>query len=143
MRLALPLMMAMALAACGSKKEGDAKDSADASAASAQPSLFEAEIAPMLQTHCAVCHLTGQEAGNMSLVPAKAVAALVNVKSTEAPALTRVVPGDPDNSYLIMKLEGTQDKHGGVGAQMPFGAPPLSPDQIAKIRKWIADGAKS
>ena len=52
------------------------------------------------------------------------------------------VAGDPDKSYLVMKLENTHAKNGGAGAQMPFGAAPLSPDKIAKIRQWIKDGAK-
>ncbi len=146
MRRAIPLVMALSLVACSGADKGKSDDNGSATdaadTAAAQPSYYEAEIAPMLQTNCATCHLTGQEAGNMSLIPAKAITSLVNVKSSEAPALIRVVPGDPDKSYLIMKLEGTQDQHGGVGARMPFGAPPLSPDKIAKIRKWISEGAK-
>ena len=79
----------------------------------------------------------------MSLVPAHAIANLVNVKSVEATSLMRVVPGNPDKSYLIMKLEGTHIENGGMGARMPFGAPPLSADKIAKFRQWISEGAKS
>ena len=41
-----------------------------------------------------------------------------------------------------MKLEGTHIEHGGNGAKMPFGAQPLTKEEIAKIRHWIADGAK-
>lgn len=105
-------------------------------------SFFTKEIAPILQSNCATCHLTGDEAGNMSLVPGKAIAQLVNVKAQEAPHLMRVVPGDPDASYFVMKLEGTHIQHGGTGARMPFGAPPLSAEKITKIRTWIAEGAK-
>jgi hypothetical protein len=54
----------------------------------------------------------------------------------------RVVAGNPDASYLVMKLEGTHLANGGSGGQMPFGAPPLPPEQIAKVRQWIAEGAK-
>ena len=77
----------------------------------------------------------------MSLVPGRAAESLVNVSAIGAPHLLRVVPGDPDNSYLVMKLEGTQVEHGGGGARMPLAGPPLQPDQIAVIRKWIADGS--
>lgn len=96
----------------------------------------------MLATNCASCHLTGAEAGNMSLVPDKAISTLVNVKAVGAPTLTRIVPGKPDESYLIMKLEGTHIEKGGSGAQMPFGAPHLSLEKIAKLRQWISEGAK-
>lgn len=102
---------------------------------------FSKDLVPILKTQCAICHLTGQEQGNLALPPAKAYASLVNVKSTEAPPLTRVTPGQPDKSYLIAKLEGTQIKAGGKGARMPFAAPPLSADKIKLFRDWIAAGA--
>ncbi len=105
-------------------------------------SFFKTDIAPLFRTKCATCHLTGQEAGKMALTPQSAIANIVGVKSDEMPGLLRVVPGAPDKSYLVMKLEGTHIEHGGNGAQMPFGAPPLTPEEIAKIRLWIADGAK-
>lgn len=106
------------------------------------PSLFASQIAPLLAENCATCHLTGEEAGHMSLVPDNAWASLVGVAVSEAPGLVRVAAGRPDASYIVMKLEGTQVAHGGTGARMPFGAPPLSADQIALVRRWIAQGAK-
>jgi mono/diheme cytochrome c family protein len=131
----------LTLSAC-SEKASEPAASDQASPPAAAQSLFQADIAPLLASSCAICHLTGQEAGNMSLIPGKAIAALVGVKATGAPALTRVVPGEPDKSYLVMKLEGTQVAHGGTGAQMPFGAPPLAPEKIAAIREWIKQGAR-
>ena len=62
---------------------------------------------------------------------------LVNVASTEVPSILRVAPSDPDNSYLIQKLEGTAS----VGEQMPFGGTPLPQASIDVIRQWIIDGA--
>jgi hypothetical protein len=132
--------MTMILSACSGGTAPSENASAEAPTQTA--SFYQTDIAPMLQSSCATCHLTGQEAGNMALVPAKAIATLVGVKSSVAPSLTRVVPGDPDNSYLIMKLEGTHIEKGGIGARMPFGAPPLAPEKIAKLRQWIKEGAK-
>ena len=64
---------------------------------------------------------------------------LVNVASLQSPGAVRVVPFDPDSSYLIHKLEGTA----AVGGRMPAGSPnPLDPAIIADIRQWIADGAQ-
>ena len=102
---------------------------------------FSTDIAPILKTRCAICHLTGSEAGNMALHPAGAYASLVNVKSIEATTLMRVKPGDPGNSYMIAKLEGTHVEKGGKGARMPFGAAPLPPEQIDLIKAWIKAGA--
>jgi len=138
---ALPVLtlMAAALAGCSGSPEGDS----GSTQAAAEKSFYQAEIAPLLASNCATCHLTGQEAGNMALIPAKAIESLVGVKSVEAPNLVRVVPGDPDASYLIMKLEGTHIDHGGSGARMPFGGFPLDDGDMAKIRAWIAQGATS
>ena len=64
-------------------------------------------------------------------------AALVGTASIQVPSLSRVAAGDPDNSYLVQKLEGTA----AVGGQMPLGGSPLDPATIEDIRQWIADGA--
>jgi hypothetical protein len=76
--------------------------------------------------------------GSMNLTSANSShAALVNVLSINEPIFDRVEPGDPDNSYLIHKLEGTQT----VGTQMPQGGPFLNQATIDMIRDWISDGA--
>jgi len=107
--------------------------------ASAQVSFGET-IVPVLKSKCAGCHLTGQEAGQLALHPGAAYASLVGVRSSEVDLL-RVEAGAPEQSYLLMKLEGTHIEHGGKGARMPFGAPPLDGQAIANVRQWIADGA--
>jgi hypothetical protein len=63
---------------------------------------------------------------------------LVNVPSTEVPSLMRIEPGNPDESYLVQKIEGTAS----VGGRMPLGGPELSDEAIAAIRQWITDGAR-
>jgi hypothetical protein len=63
---------------------------------------------------------------------------LVDIASTEAPSLLRVSPGNPDNSYLVHKIEGRSTI---VGAQMPLNQPALSEPQITAIRTWIQNGA--
>ena len=88
---------------------------------------------------CAACHRPGG-IGPMPLdTEAATIASLVGVDSLGIPGLPRVDPiGDPDNSYLIWKLEG---RPGIVGSPMPLGAPMLSPDQINDIADWIREGA--
>lgn len=111
--------------------------------ASYQPAVsYQKDVVPILEQNCATCHLTGEEAGGMSLVGDAAIGFLVGQPSQEAPAIMRVTAGEPDKSYLVMKLEGTHIDHGGSGSQMPFGGLPLAPEDIAKVRQWIAEGAK-
>ncbi len=63
---------------------------------------------------------------------------LVGVSSGERPDLLRVNPNNPDDSYLVMKLEGNP---GIVGGRMPLNGTPLSTEVIGQVRDWIADGA--
>jgi hypothetical protein len=66
-------------------------------------------------------------------------ASLVGQPSIQMPGTDRVVPGDPINSYLMHKLEGTQGA--GQGQQMPIGAP-LPAALIEDVRQWILAGAQ-
>lgn len=109
-------------------------------AGAAPPPSFSKDIAPILKTRCAICHLTGKEAGNLALHPAAAYDSLVKVRSVGA-AMPRVAPGAPDKSYLMMKLDGTHLAGGGKGVRMPMGMPPLDAPIRALIRAWIAAGA--
>jgi hypothetical protein len=83
------------------------------------------------------CHSGAGAQQGLRLEDGMSLANLVNVASAEVPALMRVAPGDPDNSYLVQKLEGTA----AVGVQMPFGGPALDQALIDDIRQWISDGA--
>lgn len=92
---------------------------------------------------CSGCHNGSQPAGgalpgSQNLTAGNTFSNLVGVASIEQPGLMRVKPNDPDNSYLIHKVEGTA---GITGAQMPFGGPALSQATIDQIRAWISSGA--
>jgi len=65
-----------------------------------------------------------------------------NIEGTEK-NLRRVVPGDPDQSFLVIKLSTRSSQDPKYGSGMPFGAPgSVCPDALATIRAWIEDGAK-
>jgi len=87
---------------------------------------------------CSVCHAGGAAPEGLRLDPTNSYANLVGVSSTEAPSILRVKPGDPDNSYLVQKIEG----HAAVGVRMPYGGPYLDQTTINAIRQWISDGAQ-
>ncbi len=98
---------------------------------------YVAEIQPIFSGKCIGCHNTATAPQGLVLDSANSYAHLVNVASKEVPSLKRVKPGDPDNSYLVQKVEGTA----AVGERMPLGRPPLTAAQIALIRRWISEGA--
>jgi hypothetical protein len=87
---------------------------------------------------CVRCHSGAGAPQGLQLDAAHSYALLVGVPSNEDSGLERVKPGAPDASYLIRKLQGSA---GIVGAQMPFGGPPLPQATIDVVRQWISDGA--
>lgn len=111
-------------------------------ALAAEPVSFQRDIVPLLRARCATCHMTGKEAGNIALHPGAAYASLVDVPSVSSKHL-RVKPGAPEESYLMMKLDGTHLDAGGKGARMPMGAVPLDEKTRDRIRAWITEGARN
>ena len=89
---------------------------------------------------CTNCH-NGNPFVPGNYTHANAYAALVNARSFEKPGLVRVAPGDPDNSYMVHKLEGGPNI---AGERMPRGGGPfLTSGQMLVIRRWIAEGAQN
>jgi hypothetical protein len=86
---------------------------------------------------CTGCHSGAGAPQGLQLTAGNSAANLINVQSPQDPSLTRVIPGDPDHSLLIQKLEGTQT----VGQRMPRGGPFLDQSTIDVIRQWITNGA--
>jgi hypothetical protein len=88
---------------------------------------------------CIQCHIGAAAPVGLILDEQNSYNLLVNVISNERPDTFRVQPGNPDNSYLIRKLEGGPDI---AGAQMPLNLTPLSQESINAIRVWISQGAQ-
>lgn len=92
---------------------------------------------------CAIssCHNSGTDRVGLDLSPGHAYQSLVNapVRTQGASMATRVVPYHPELSFLMAKLTapGPHD-----GTLMPFGTNGLDQDTVARIRAWIANGAK-
>ena len=92
---------------------------------------------------CIQCH-TDQgrtPTGNLVLLEGRSYQNIVGRPSTGKPGETIVIPGDPDNSYIVKKLEGASDI---AGVRMPRGNGPfLTPGQMVVIRRWIEQGAQN
>lgn len=88
---------------------------------------------------CIQCHIGGAAPLGLRLDSEdNSFEFLVDVASVEQPTVLRVSPGNPDDSYVVHKVEGRASITGG---QMPLGLTPLSDDNIQLIRDWIANGA--
>ena len=108
--------------------------------ASVQSQIFETTDSAG-RVACTNCHTNvgRTPSGGMNLVHDLAYDQIVNVPSRGKPSATRIIPGDPENSYMVHKLEG---RPGIVGIRMPFsGAPFLTDGQMLILKRWIAIGA--
>jgi hypothetical protein len=126
-----------------------------------QPS-FRRDIQPTLAISCALsttCHGTDRGAApqnlpllgpNRSVIPddtmVGAILSDLLRPSEKAPALPRVSPGRPQDSFLLHKLDGTHacatpTCPTGCGARMPLLGQPLPGEKIDQIRDWILQGA--
>jgi hypothetical protein len=75
--------------------------------------------------------------GDLALSAGYEFSNIVNVPSTEMAPMLRVKPGDPENSYLYLKL---RCEGGIMDACMPLGAAP-KPTFARVFHDWIEAGA--
>jgi hypothetical protein len=154
---------AVALACGGGGDGGTTTDSAktcsaDVSSASelASPVVsFETDVAPIFAKSCAFssCH-GSHSAGNHGVFLAangadgmSAVKTSLAGASQELPSMKFVAPGDPQNSFVMHKLDGSlcgldQCVGGACGVSMPQGNDMLPQAARDTVRRWIAQGAK-
>ena len=97
---------------------------------------LQALQANLFNPFCITCHAGAAAPLGLRLDEGNAYNNLVGAGSRQT-GLLRVAPGNPDDSYLVRKLEGTAS----VGEQMPLGGPPLPQSTIDFARQWITDGA--
>ncbi len=88
---------------------------------------FEHDIRPILKVHCTHCHgEAGEKEGGLDL----RLRWLMVQGGDSGPAIE---PGDPEASYLIERIE--------AGEMPPGDAPRMPKEQVALLRRWIAQGA--
>jgi len=125
---------------------------------------FADDVMPIFEDNCASgnCHgststpdadlYLGSSSGNDAATIDEVYGELVNVDAYAAYPMVRVKPGDPENSWLMIKLDGDMscpqaapNCSGSCGQRMPrgTGAMPLPQNELDLIRSWIANGAPS
>ena len=88
---------------------------------------YSREVAPIFALHCNSCHGDAETAGGLEI---RTYAGLMKSGA--------IVPGDPDGSQIVQFIEGKR----GEEHRMPLGGVRLTAEQIARIRRWIAEGAR-
>ncbi len=123
--VALPLLLAC-LAPTGA---GDA------------PLSYAADVENLVLKRCVSCHTADDPKAHLVLERGIGYGQLVERPSVQVPEMKLVVPGDPEASYMWLKLTDRAD----VGSGMPrslFGVRKLPDRELELIRRWIADGAR-
>lgn len=102
------------------------------------PTLAELSAA-VFTPSCATagCHASRFTQGNLILEAGDALLERLLADSTIG--MPHITPGDPDNSYLFLKVTGEFLDVGGAGTRMPSGRP-LSASQTELLRQWILAG---
>lgn len=120
-----------------------------------QPAVsFSKDVMPIFGQSCAFSTCHGSTVGNANGVflgkdAARVHAAIVGVKGDELATMPFVTPGNPRESYLMRKMDGSQcalDAQcagGSCQGSMPKNEEPLDLATRDKVRRWIAQGAKN
>jgi len=91
--------------------------------------VFATQIRPILAARCYACHGPAVQQNGLRVDSLEAIlAGSANGKV--------VVLGHSKKSHLVRRLLGLERP------QMPYGAPPLSAEQIDLVRKWVDEGAR-
>lgn len=101
-------------------------------------------MAPIFEAKCNYCHHP-QNAVQVDLTrPFDPKLGVVNRPNTWTRSEKKilVVPGDPEASALILKVERTDLAPKIDGDPMPWNIPRLTERQLADLRRWIAEGAR-
>ena len=139
--IVVPLVLAAALSACS----GDNPTEPNGNGNGGTPRMilddpsFQSNINTIFTANGCTgsnCHGGGQAGLTLTSNAAANYGNLVNVQATSESFL-RVKPGDAQNSYLVIKVEGRQ----AVGSQMPLVGCCLDAVDIGNIRNWIDNGA--
>jgi hypothetical protein len=145
-RAVRPVVLALALALGSASCDESLSDVAgptpnlEPTFSSIQQEIFNTTDSSGRQS-CISCHVAGGPAAFLLLTEGVSYNNLVNRTSGAKPGAIRVIPGDPDNSYLVQKLEGAP---GIVGQRMPRTSGPfLTSGQVSIIRRWIELGANN
>ena len=98
----------------------------------AEPISFAKSVRPILAKHCFGCHQGARSEGDYNMVGFESL--LEGGISGDA----AVVPGKPDESYLIDVIKVHDGK-----AEMPPTGEPISEANFKIIQQWVSEGAKN
>jgi len=104
--------------------------------------LYEAHLEDLVVARCLGCHGAEEPKAKLVLEQGTGYGQLVGRQSVQMPEIPLVAPGDPEASYLWMKLQHSLKIE--IGKGMPrtlTGVKKLPAPELELYRRWIAGGA--
>ncbi len=124
--------------------EGASAESSEAEIETGEATVsFRAEVAPIFSEKCNACHHPDNAVDVDLTQPFDPEVGIVN-RPNSWPDSTKpflVVPGDPEASALVLKIERTDYDTHIEGNPMPLHLPRVTESELADLRQWILDGA--
>jgi hypothetical protein len=141
--------LAVLLGGCGGDEEERAAEKRTAESAAAQVNeapnklSFEAQVEPIFRAKCNICHHPDNAVEVDLTQPFDPDVGLINRPNswTKSEKKILVVPGDPEASALIWKVEQTELDPKIDGDPMPWNIDPLTNQELENLRQWILQGA--
>jgi hypothetical protein len=144
------VLLVATLSGCGAEGGEPAKEEQTAKAAKPEVSetptevSFATQVAPLFAAKCNFCHHPDNAVKvdlTQSFDPEVGIIRRPN-SWTKSEKKMLVVPGDPEGSALIWKVEQTELDPKIDGNPMPWNIDPLTEKELADLRQWIVQGAR-
>ena len=102
---------------------------------------YSMHLEPLIIAHCLSCHESEEAKAKLVLDPGLGYERLVGPRSIQVPEMALVAPGDPERSYLWLKLQHVTEEGKGM-PRTPTGSKKFRESELELYRRWIEGGAK-
>jgi hypothetical protein len=105
-----------------------------------EPVSYSAHLESLVVAHCLGCHEAKDPKARLVLESGQGYRQLIDRRSVQQPEMALVEPGEPETSYLWLKLQHTAAEGKGMPRTLT-GSKMLRPAELELYRRWIVDGA--
>ena len=102
---------------------------------------YSMHLEPLVIAHCLSCHESEEAKAKLVLDPGLGYERLVGPRSIQDPEMALVAPGDPESSYLWLKLQHVTEEGKGMPRTVS-GSKKLRPAELELYKRWIEGGVK-
>jgi hypothetical protein len=102
---------------------------------------YARHLEPLVLANCMGCHAKEEPKAKLVLEEGSGYGQLVGRSSVQEPEMALVRPGEPDASYLWLKLQHLTETGKGM-PRTPTGSKKLRQAELDLYRRWIEDGAQ-